>query len=134
MEHLEHLEQSLSNQRINTEKCSRTAYFMAHVLEHTNKLGDNMNEIKFGDWLKEFKNVDRPIGDLARTMISTDGLEKYNSFANVADIPKEWSYRMYDTAVEVFEYYLVDSVDKYDIEYLKEIVANEKRAIIGKEF
>lgn len=37
---MEKMEQNLSYQRINTEKCSRTTGLMAHLLEHTHNLGD----------------------------------------------------------------------------------------------
>ncbi|WP_349533684.1 hypothetical protein [Leuconostoc citreum] len=96
-----------------------------------------MEKIKFGDWLEKFKDVDRPIGDLAKDMLKTDDVGKFNNFSNIADIPRKWQFRVYDVAVEAFEYYLVDSVDKYDIEYIRKIVANEKlianMKIIGKE-
>lgn len=81
MEHLEHLEQSLSNQRFNTEKCSRTYYFMAHFLEHTHNLGENMkiiglsyaedNNISFGDnWAIRVTSPD----DDFRTMRSVESI------------------------------------------------------------
>lgn len=77
-----------------------------------------MNEVKFGDWLTEFKDVDRPIGDLAQDMLRADDLERFNRFERVEDIPYGWNYRVYEVAVEVFEYYLVDTLDKHDIEYI----------------
>ncbi|MCS8595300.1 hypothetical protein [Leuconostoc citreum] len=77
-----------------------------------------MEKIKFGDWLEKFKDVDRPIGDLAKDMLRADDVEKFNRFKTVEDIPHELPYKVYEVAVEVFEYYLVDSVDKHDIEYI----------------
>lgn len=70
-----------------------------------------MNKIKFGDWLRDFKDVDRPIGDLATDMIRADDVEKFNNFTKVEDIPKELDYKVYVVAVETFNYYLVDSVE-----------------------
>ena len=75
------MEQSLSYQRINTEKCSKTAYFVAHVLEQINKLGENMkiiglnyaesNNISFGDnWAIRVKSPD----DDFRTMRSVESI------------------------------------------------------------
>lgn len=92
---------------------------MTQVLtQATKKVGNMMNEVKFGNWLKEFKSVDRPIGDLAKDMLRADDVEKFNRFKTVEDIPHELPYKVYEVAVEVFEYYLVDSVDKHDIEYI----------------
>lgn len=92
---------------------------MTQVLtQATKKVGNMMNEVKFGNWLKEFKSVDRPIGNLAKDMLRADDVEKFNRFKTVEDIPHELPYKVYEVAVEVFEYYLVDSVDKYDIEYI----------------
>lgn len=70
-----------------------------------------MNKIKFGDWLKAFKDVDRPIGDLATDMLRANDVERFNNFSKVEDIPKEWVYEIYVVAVETFNYYLVDSVE-----------------------
>ncbi|WP_273721368.1 hypothetical protein [Leuconostoc mesenteroides] len=84
-----------------------------------------MNEVKFGNWLKEFKSVDRPIGDLAKEMLRADDVEKFNRFKTVEDIPHELPYKVYEVAVEVFEYYLVDSVDKNDIEHIEAMLADK---------
>ena len=48
-----------------------------------------MEKIKFGDWLEKFKDVDRPIGDLAKDMLRADDVEKFNRFKTVEDIPHE---------------------------------------------
>ncbi|MGO2708828.1 MAG: hypothetical protein ACTIAH_06700 [Leuconostoc mesenteroides] len=99
---------------------------MTQVLtQATKKVGNMMNEVKFGNWLKEFKSVDRPIGNLAKDMLRADDVEKFNRFKTVEDIPHELPYKVYEVAVEVFEYYLIDSVDKYDIGHLEAMLADK---------
>jgi len=75
------MEQNLSYQRINTEKCSRTTGLMTHLLEHTHNLGENMkiiglsyaenNNISFGDnWAIRVTSAD----DEFRTMRSVESI------------------------------------------------------------
>lgn len=65
--------------------------------------------IKFGDWLAEFKNVDRPIGDLANDMITENAIETFNKVTSVDELPSNLTGEVLNVAIQAFEYYLIDT-------------------------
>lgn len=65
--------------------------------------------IKFGDWLAEFKGIDRPIGDLANDMISENDIDIFNKVTSVDELPSNLSGRVLTVAIQAFEYYLIDT-------------------------
>lgn len=65
--------------------------------------------MKFGDWLSEFKDVDRPIGDLANDMIATNDVGVFNRITTVKELPSILSGEPLTIAIEAFNYYLVDT-------------------------
>lgn len=61
--------------------------------------------MKFGTWLTYFKDVDLPIGDLAKDMISANDLEKFNSITSIDNIPFSLSGPALETIINAFNYY-----------------------------
>lgn len=64
--------------------------------------------IKFGDWLSAFKDVDRPIGDLANDMLSENDTDLFNRVNSVEELPFFSSQTVHTVAINAFNYYLVD--------------------------
>ena len=50
--------------------------------------------MNFIEWLREFKNVDRPIGDLAKDVLSDSNFPKSNNYNELHD------YLLYKARVE----------------------------------
>ncbi|ARN63748.1 hypothetical protein BMS97_05980 [Leuconostoc mesenteroides subsp. mesenteroides] len=65
--------------------------------------------IKFGDWLAEFKDVDRPIGDLANNMINENAIDTFNKVTSVEELPFNLTGEVLTIAIQAFEYYLIDT-------------------------
>ena len=65
--------------------------------------------IKFGDWLAEFKDVDRPIGDLANNMINENAIDTFNKVTSVEELPFNLTGEVLTVAIQAFEYYLIDT-------------------------
>lgn len=68
--------------------------------------------LKFGDWLSEFKDVDRPIGDLANDMISQNDVDTFNKVTSVEDLPSHLSNTARVVAAQAFNYYLIDALEQ----------------------
>ncbi|MCF0158946.1 MAG: hypothetical protein HUJ83_10610 [Veillonella sp.] len=68
--------------------------------------------MKFYDWVILFKDVDRPIGDLAKDILKADNFPKDGDFESVshwvlnAGLPRG-AYRAFE---EAWDYYKVDSL------------------------
>ena len=68
--------------------------------------------LKFGDWLSTFKDVDRPIGDLANDMISQNDIDTFNKVTSVEDLPSFLPHTARNVAIQAFNYYLVDALEQ----------------------